>query len=1043
MEFYSLNNLPKATDGAQLFGVPGMMYVVIYAFLGLIVLTGISLVWYAARALIRYGLAPHSVFIGVFGLLMLLFAYVAIVNYLPSNPPAHWLVRTDDNTLIVNCGPVFARKAAGRVPTGTPSILSIPYGEIEWFSSSKEQLYAGEGIVRYLDIKLRKGADAKLKPFLSRLKAVRREAALKAQGRDAVDLFIAPVSSSAPDMLRIQWSRYYLPGQDALEKAFTKKSLEFNFQKMEEINPPDFADQTDIVWNAYLDRLVELNQVKYAVELLGSRWWQPSPRALEALKRLLADGAPPSLDSLKEPNEAKGLVGLIFGDREPVNYVALAFFIGFIAVGLSITFFQSGIVRHALQSNDWPTTEGVITAAHLVKRTWRDSTSTYSLPSVVYRYAVQGKEYEASRIGFQEYYPGIDPQAFINEHTVGSRTMVHYNPDNPSDGCLAPGVKAVHFSPFFIAVIVIAMGAVPPFFLYLQGQGKTILGTPGSAIAIVKQEERPPAEQVVPAIPSEPTAESEQHQETLANAQVFMNKGIEHYNKQMFRESLVDFSRVIELLPNAAGAFLNRGLAYYDLGEFEQAFAEADRAVGLDPELVEAYHLRANTHAVFERYDLAIDDYDKTEELSPDHPLVHQNRGTARYATGDYEGAREDFEQALSMNSENTVALFRLVCVSGEFSPEQFKRARSRLRNRTAELPDPWSTAIARYLTEDSVADQYLIDTAQETGGRPANEKLAEAYFYIGEKLLRNDDREGAVEMFKKSADSDLRAIDETRLAKARLREMNVAGYETVENVAAANAAPAQRIWEFPKELIVGLVVICIGLGVMGLGLYIKIKKIPVQADIFINRESASLSSPLAGIAAAAPFAVGYMVILFGMLMVSFYRWAFMHWIWLDVLIPSSKTIAALIFLSAGIGIVFMVHFITSGTQDTRKWPAVPGIVTMMSAPSAQDVLSGKADPQKAAARITYEYQVDGKTYSSSRISLSDRSASQGFTQYVRDTYQKGKEVTVKYRPDDPREAVLEHTEDNVADVMKGMGYLTAMIFILAGIVMLIISFRS
>jgi tetratricopeptide (TPR) repeat protein len=54
-------------------------------------------------------------------------------------------------------------------------------------------------------------------------------------------------------------------------------------------------------------------------------------------------------------------------------------------------------------------------------------------------------------------------------------------------------------------------------------------------------------------------------------------------------QALADFSRVIELEPNAADAYYNRGVAYYEQGDHEQAARACARAIELDPELGVAY----------------------------------------------------------------------------------------------------------------------------------------------------------------------------------------------------------------------------------------------------------------------------------------------------------------------------------------------------------------------------------------------------------------------------------------------------------------------
>ena len=59
-------------------------------------------------------------------------------------------------------------------------------------------------------------------------------------------------------------------------------------------------------------------------------------------------------------------------------------------------------------------------------------------------------------------------------------------------------------------------------------------------------------------------------------------------------------------------------------------------------------------------------------------------------------------------------------------------------------------------------------------------------------------------------------------------------------------------------------------------------------------------------------------------------------------------------------------------------------------------------------ADIAYRYQVNGKDYSSSAITLLDVSSTAGRAQSVVDRYPDRSKVQVFYNPDDPSDAVLE-----------------------------------
>ena len=69
------------------------------------------------------------------------------------------------------------------------------------------------------------------------------------------------------------------------------------------------------------------------------------------------------------------------------------------------------------------------------------------MPNVKYRYTVAGKTYSGNRYRFGEIYSsdGIGYQ-IVAEHPAGKRVTVYYNPDDPADALLRPGLEGATFS---------------------------------------------------------------------------------------------------------------------------------------------------------------------------------------------------------------------------------------------------------------------------------------------------------------------------------------------------------------------------------------------------------------------------------------------------------------------------------------------------------------------------------------------------------------------------------------------------------------------
>ena len=83
--------------------------------------------------------------------------------------------------------------------------------------------------------------------------------------------------------------------------------------------------------------------------------------------------------------------------------------------------------------------------------------SNYS-PNVQYKYAVAGKTYSGNRYRFGDLYAveGKSHQ-IVAEHPVGKPVLVYYNPDDPADALLQPGVDG---GDLFLAMFLLPLNLV-------------------------------------------------------------------------------------------------------------------------------------------------------------------------------------------------------------------------------------------------------------------------------------------------------------------------------------------------------------------------------------------------------------------------------------------------------------------------------------------------------------------------------------------------------------------------------------------------------
>jgi hypothetical protein len=114
--------------------------------------------------------------------------------------------------------------------------------------------------------------------------------------------------------------------------------------------------------------------------------------------------------------------------------------------------------------------------------------------------------------------------------------------------------------------------------------------------------------------------------------------------------------------------------------------------------------------------------------------------------------------------------------------------------------------------------------------------------------------------------------------------------------------------------------------------------------------------------------------------------------------------IGAFIFLGVGIGLFAVSARQLREARASESWPSVQGIVVSSSVQSTND----RDDDPYYSASVTYEYSVDGVTYSCGRVSYDTTRGRLKDAQEKVKRYPKGKQVEVHYNPGNPDVAVLE-----------------------------------
>lgn len=130
-------------------------------------------------------------------------------------------------------------------------------------------------------------------------------------------------------------------------------------------------------------------------------------------------------------------------------------------VFLALLGFALAVVRRfwaAYASKRWPTVQGEIVSIDMgIKHTVRE---LLYVPKVRYRYTVDGKDYENSRIDVTSqrmFYSQSAASAVLMAYRVNGPVTVHYNPRRPKQSLLNPGISVASWIVTGLVIVLLAL----------------------------------------------------------------------------------------------------------------------------------------------------------------------------------------------------------------------------------------------------------------------------------------------------------------------------------------------------------------------------------------------------------------------------------------------------------------------------------------------------------------------------------------------------------------------------------------------------------
>jgi hypothetical protein len=138
----------------------------------------------------------------------------------------------------------------------------------------------------------------------------------------------------------------------------------------------------------------------------------------------------------------------------------------FVCAGVGLVMWGQNVVAKSKASVDWPTVQGKVRSAEVLRETKRDTSSstrresTTYRPDIVYDYEVNGTPYSGNRVGVLHVGSSNPRKAedVVARYPVGSEVTVFYDPSDPQTAVLEPGVSWFSYMPIVGGTVFVLAG---------------------------------------------------------------------------------------------------------------------------------------------------------------------------------------------------------------------------------------------------------------------------------------------------------------------------------------------------------------------------------------------------------------------------------------------------------------------------------------------------------------------------------------------------------------------------------------------------------
>lgn len=213
----------------------------------------------------------------------------------------------------------------------------------------------------------------------------------------------------------------------------------------------------------------------------------------------------------------------------------------------------------------------------------------------------------------------------------------------------------------------------------------------------------------------------------------FYNKGNELYKNKMYKESIEEFTKAIEINKNDIDAYINRGIAYYQI----------------------------------EEYINAISDFTKVIQAEPNEIFAYQSRAITYNTIGLHKDANKDYKKVIELNSKFAYSYFGLLYSSYYISKKEFKEANNFFKKSIENFRErTWQYNLALFVCK-KISEKKILELAGSE-----NQQLSDANFTIGFIYLIKNRKNKAKLFFTKCIKLGQTDSPEYSLAKLELTRL-------------------------------------------------------------------------------------------------------------------------------------------------------------------------------------------------------------------------------------------------------------------------------